>query len=91
MIEVKRSTDDEWSVVVHAGAVTRHRVRVTKADVARFAGDRTPEELLRASFEFLLEREPNTSILGSFDLPLIGQYFPEYEAEIRERLNRREQ
>ena len=89
MIEVKRATDDEWSVVVRAGEVTRHRVRVTKADVTRFAGDRTPEELLRASFEFLLEREPNTSILGSFDLPLIGQYFPEYEAEIRERLNRR--
>ena len=88
MIEVKRSTGDEWSVVVHSSAVTQHRVRVTTADLARLAGDRTPEDLLRASFEFLLEREPNTSILASFDLPLIGHYFPEYEQEIRERLNR---
>jgi hypothetical protein len=30
----------------------------------------------------LLEREGNTSILTSFDLPLIGTYFPEYEQEI---------
>lgn len=40
----------------------------------------------RESFRFLLEREPNTSILSSFDLPVIGRYFPEYEREIRERL-----
>jgi len=26
------------------------------------------------------------SILSSFDLPLIGRYFPEYEREIRTRL-----
>ena len=28
------------------------------------------------------------SILSSFDLPLIGRYFPEYEQEIRTRLRR---
>ena len=31
---------------------------------------------------FLLAREPRESILGRFDLPLIGRYFPEYEREI---------
>jgi hypothetical protein len=39
----------------------------------------TPEELIERSFEFLLEREPNTSILRRFDLPVIQTYFPEYE------------
>jgi len=34
------------------------------------------------SFEFLLERESNTSILRSFELPVIGNYFPEYETTI---------
>ena len=87
MIEVKRSADDQWVVSVRSGVATHHRVRVTQADVARFAEGRTPEDLLRASFEFLLEREPNTSILPSFDLPLIGHYFPEYEQEIRARLS----
>jgi hypothetical protein len=38
------------------------------------------------SFRFLLEREPKESILGSFDLTVIGRYFPEYEREIAKRL-----
>jgi len=42
--------------------------------------------LIEESFRFLLEREPNTSILSSFELPLIGKYFPQYEREIRKRL-----
>jgi hypothetical protein len=45
------------------------------------------EELVRKSFEFLLERESNASILPSFDLPVIGHYFPEYENTIRGLLN----
>ncbi len=31
--------------------------------------------------------EPNESILREFDLSAIGQYFPEYEREIRHRLH----
>ena len=41
-----------------------------------------PEELIRRSFEFLLQREPKESILGRFDLQVIGRYFAEYEGEI---------
>jgi hypothetical protein len=37
----------------------------------------------KLQFQFLLERESNTSILRSFDLPVIGQYFPEYERVIQ--------
>jgi hypothetical protein len=87
MIEVKHSAGDEWVVSVHEAVLTHHRVRVTKADIQRFAEGRTPEELLKESFRFLLEREPNTSILSSFDLPLILRYFPEYEREICARLS----
>jgi hypothetical protein len=86
MIEVKHSTGDEWEVKVRGAVITHHRVRVTKADLDRISEGRSPEDLLQESFRFLLEREPNTSILGSFELPLIGQYFPEYEREIRLRL-----
>jgi len=69
------------------GAVTtHHRVKVTASDVQRFAAGQSTEALLRESFQFLLERESNTSILPSFDLPLIGRYFPEYEQEIQSRL-----
>jgi hypothetical protein len=40
------------------------------------------EMLVQKSFEFLLERESNTSILRSFDLPVIQRYFSEYERTI---------
>ena len=42
-------------------------------------GSMSAEELIRKSFEFLLEREPKESILKKFELPKIQKYFPEYE------------
>ncbi|MDZ7744228.1 MAG: hypothetical protein U5K77_00495 [Candidatus Saccharibacteria bacterium] len=42
-----------------------------------------PEQLVEKSFVFLLEREPASSILSEFDLPLISNYFPEYESTIK--------
>jgi hypothetical protein len=51
---------------------------VTPENVARYAPGSTAEELLEASFEFLLEREPASSILARFALPVIERYFPEY-------------
>ena len=66
------------------GASTSHVVLVSAADLATLApGATDPEDLVRRSFVFLLAREPKESILGRFDLPLIGRYFPEYEHEIR--------
>ncbi|HEX5797723.1 MAG TPA: hypothetical protein VFX79_00050 [Candidatus Saccharimonadales bacterium] len=41
-----------------------------------------PEELVKKSFEFLLEREAPSSILAEFDLPTIQKYFPEYESTV---------
>jgi hypothetical protein len=45
-----------------------------------------PQELVKRSFQFLLEREPKESILNQFDLQVIGRYFPDYEREIQRRL-----
>jgi hypothetical protein len=84
MITARHSSGDQWLVTVQGAVTTEHRVRVTPEDIARYAAGRSTEELLKESFHFLLEREPNTSILSSFDLPLISHYFPEYEHVIRE-------
>ncbi len=43
-------------------------------------------ELIKKSFEFLLQRESNTSILSRFDLQIISHYFPEYEREIKKNI-----
>lgn len=49
-------------------------------------GEVSSEELIKKSFEFLLEREPANNILSEFDLPVISHYFPEYEDEIKKRI-----
>ena len=87
-IEVtSRTRSDGWTcrVVVtdDNGSTSEHDVTVARADLARLApGADDPVDLVRRSFLFLLAREPKESILRSFDLPLIGRYFPEYERDI---------
>ena len=79
----------ECTVTVRDGSETHHRVRVSRADLARLApGASDPVNLVEASFAFLLEREPQESILREFDLTVIARYFPEYEREIGHRLTR---
>jgi hypothetical protein len=82
------SADGRWTCTVRVedpgGSSTSHEVRITRADLERFApATDDPADLVRRSFTFLLAREPKESILRSFDLPVIGRYFPEYEREIR--------
>ena len=50
-------------------------------------GYRDIDRLVRETFAFLLEREPRSSILARFDLPVVERYFPEYPSEIRRRLS----
>ena len=69
-------------VTVKQWALTAHRVRVSLAELDRYGGGDVAD-LVRRSFEFLLAREPNTSILRDFSLSTIERYFPEYGTEIR--------
>ena len=90
-IEVRRTDHDdkyEFQVTVKEGrGESRHRVTLRKTDYQELAaGKASPEALVTESFRFLLEREPKESILRSFDLMVIGRYFPEYGREIVKRL-----
>jgi hypothetical protein len=79
----------QCSVTVRDGADATHHVVDVVGDVLdELASGHTPEELVRESFVFLLEREPRESILRSFELPVIARYFPEFPDEIRRRLRR---
>jgi hypothetical protein len=87
-VEVEQLDASHFRVrVIEAGSESTHQVTLDEKDQARLAGPSAePLELIRKSFEFLLEREPKESILSRFDLSVIGRYFPEYEREIRKRL-----
>ena len=88
-IEVEKIDKSKFRVrVIESGSETTHDVTVNPDDYKRLAdGKIEPEELVRRSFEFLLERESKESILSRFDLLLISRYFPEYEQEIKRRLS----
>ena len=55
-------------------------------DLAAAADVADVERLVYETFAFLLERESKESILRSFDLTVVGRYFPEFEHEVRSRL-----
>jgi hypothetical protein len=89
-IRVTHRTGVIYDVAVEDGlGATYHEVTVWPSDIERYAPDATPEELLEASFAFLLEREPKESILRQFELPVIERYFPEYPTHIGIRLGER--
>jgi hypothetical protein len=82
-ISVIRQDGSVYRVTVSdSRSETTHEVAVWPSDIARYAPDATPEELLEASFRFLLEREPKEAILTRFELPVIERYFPEYRRVI---------
>ncbi len=84
MITVQKINSNTFKVTVEQGTTTTHTVTVEPSFYEKLTDKCVkPEELVKQSFVFLLERESNTSILRSFDLSVITQYFPEYEETIR--------
>jgi hypothetical protein len=85
-IEVKKKDSETFEVTVRETTTTTHTVNLSQDYFQKLTRDRiSPETLIEKSFEFLLERESNTMILSRFDLPVIGDYFPEYEKNIIEK------
>lgn len=83
-INIENISLNTYRVIVHGNSTTVHIITTQSDYVKRLVADKTSiEKLLEKSFEFLLEREPNTSILRSFDLCDISKYFTEYEREIK--------
>jgi hypothetical protein len=87
-IHVEKMDEEEFLVRVAEGkSSTMHRVTLRRADCDRLAAGKIgPSELVRRSFEFLLENEPKESILPRFELTVISRYFPDFEHEMKRRL-----
>ena len=81
---IEKRTDDVFVVTVADSVTTNHTVTVTNQSLNELAYNKvTKTELLEFSFNFLLDREPNTSILSSFDINVISRYFSDYGDEVR--------
>jgi len=93
VISVKASPiRDGWTFTVQVqenNGTTEHRVKMSHADYDRLTTKAvSPEECIRKSFEFLLERESKESILREFDVMKIAHYFPEYPKELERRIRK---
>ena len=83
-MKIEKLSGDVFRVTIFGPSKTEHKVTVTDNHFKRLTANRvTKESLLKFSFKFLLKREPNTSILSSFDIVVIQNYFGEYEAEVK--------
>ena len=79
-----KQNDDVFTVKVTNDVSTSHTVTVTDQSLADLTDNNvTKTQLLEFSFNFLLDREPNTSILSSFDINVISKYFSDYKDEVR--------
>lgn len=88
-ITITPSGPHEFGVqVIQNGKTTSHRVIVPQSLLADWNMEGADEEaVVRESFNFLLEREPASSILPEFSLAIIARYFPEYSQELPRRLD----
>ena len=83
-LSIKKLSDDVFTVTVAETSTTTHTVTVTDQSLNYLTDNNvTKTQLLKFSFNFLLDEEPNTSILSSFDINVISKYFPDYIDEVR--------
>ena len=78
----------QFQVTVHdGGGRTTHVVTLRPESHRQLAPAATAEELIEASFHFLLDRESKESILRRFDLTVISHYFPDFDELVGDYLS----
>ena len=87
-ISIRQLNDDVFEVTVADSITTVHEVTVSDQNLTDLTDNTvTKTQLLEFSFKFLLDKEPNTSILNSFDINVISKYFSNYKDDIRRWCN----
>ena len=79
-INIKELSPNTFNVAIYSNTETNHQVTISDNFVTEYQiKNLTKKEIIEQSFIFLLQREPNTSILRKFDIGVIANYFPEYK------------
>ena len=82
-ISITAKDQDTLSVTVTENSTTTHSVTISDQIHSKLTGGEISKEtLLKKSFEFLLQREPKTSILAKFKFEVISRYFPDYAKQV---------
>jgi hypothetical protein len=88
LIKVIKINESIFEVIVSKDTATKHKVNLSNKVYQGLCNSKISEiDLIIKSFEFLLERESNESILREFNLEIIETYFPEYPISIKKTFN----
>ncbi len=84
-ITIESIDNYSFSVYIKSEKYTQHTVIFSdKVRESYNLGHIQKNVIIKYAFEFLLMREPNTSILTSFSIDLISNYFPEFQTKLQE-------
>jgi len=86
-IAEQNQADNHWTFSFEIGngeSLIEYLVDVDRDHWARLTNRRIePAELVRLTFQFLLERESKELILKKFNIADVSGHFPTYESEIK--------
>ena len=78
-IKITEIEKDKFLVEVSDNVKSSHNVVISDKVYQELTNSMISKyELLEKSFAFLLDREPNTSILTNFEIQIISNYFSDY-------------
>ena len=78
-IKITEIEKDKFLVEVSDNVKSSHNVVISDKVYQELTNSMISKyELLEKSFAFLLDREPNTSILTNFEIQIISHYFSDY-------------
>ena len=83
-IKITEIEKDKFLVEVSDNVKSSHNVVISDKVYQELTNSMISKyELLENSFAFLLDREPNTSILTNFEIQIISHYFSDYTNCVR--------
>ena len=83
-LKITEIEKDKFLVEVSDNVKSSHNVVITDKVYQELTNSMISKyELLEKSFAFLLDREPNTSILTNFEIQIISHYFSDYTNCVR--------
>lgn len=89
MIKVERKNGEKFEVIVSEQDSSTVHTFTLDGDYyqALTDGKVAKEDFIKKCFEFLLEREGKESILSSFNVRVINNYFPGFEQQIKREID----
>jgi hypothetical protein len=82
-IKVTALRENRYEVIVEDEYTSsNHIVEMSEDFYNELQTESSPEEVIRRSFDFLLDREPKEAILQRFNIKVIESFFPEYKEEV---------